>query len=110
MTENYREAPNKVVSAANGITYAYREVGVGPLPLVLLQHFRGNLDNWDPALVDELAVDRRVIAFDNAGVGGSSGATPNTIVQMANDAISAHIGLLRRTLALLGTSQTSFVA
>ena len=25
------------------------------MPLVLLQHFRGNLDNWDPALIDALA-------------------------------------------------------
>jgi hypothetical protein len=24
-------------------------------PLLCLQHFRGNLDNWDPALVDRLA-------------------------------------------------------
>ena len=37
------------------------------MPLVLLQHFRGNLDNWDPALIDALATDRRVVAFDNAG-------------------------------------------
>jgi hypothetical protein len=46
---------NKLVSAANGIDYAYRDTGPGAsggLPLVLLQHFRGNLDNWDPALID----------------------------------------------------------
>jgi len=24
---------------------------------VLLQHFTGNLDNWDAALIDELAVE-----------------------------------------------------
>ena len=47
------------------------------------QHFRGNLDNWDPALVDSLSVDRRVIAFDNGGVGGSSGTTPNNFEEMA---------------------------
>jgi hypothetical protein len=28
------------------------------VPLVLLQHFRGNLDSWDPALIDALAVPR----------------------------------------------------
>ena len=51
----YRTAPNRLVSAANGIDYAYREVGKETPALVLLQHFRGNLDNWDPALVDALA-------------------------------------------------------
>ena len=64
---------NKLVSAANGIDYAYRDTGPGAsggLPLVLLQHFRGNLDNWDPALIDALASTRRVIAFDNSGPSG----------------------------------------
>ena len=54
----------------------------------LLQHFRGNLGNWDPALIDALASARRVVTFDNAGVGGSSGTTPGTIEQMARDAIA----------------------
>jgi hypothetical protein len=44
----YSSLPNKLASAANGIDYAYRDAGEGPVPLVLLQHFRGNLDNWDP--------------------------------------------------------------
>ncbi len=68
-----RRAPNKLVSAANGVDYAYREAGDGGVPLVLLQHFRGNLDSWDPALIDALASGRRVVTFDNTGVGGSSG-------------------------------------
>jgi pimeloyl-ACP methyl ester carboxylesterase len=50
------------------------------VPLVLLQHFRGNLDNWDPALIEALAAARRVIAFDNARAGCSTGTTPNTAV------------------------------
>ena len=78
ITGEYLATPNRLVSAANGIDYAYREIGEGP-PLVLLQHFRGNLDNWDPALIDELASDRRVLTFDNAGVGGSTGTTPSSI-------------------------------
>jgi hypothetical protein len=44
--------PDKLVSAANGIDDAYREIGEDTVPLVLLQHFGGNLDNWDQALVD----------------------------------------------------------
>src|SRR6478672_9548651 len=87
-SSEYLAAPNRVVSAANRIDYAYRQVGEGTPALVLLQHFRGNLDNWDPALVDALARDRRVVTFDNAGVGESTGATPSTIAQMARDAIA----------------------
>ena len=84
----YSSLPNKLASAVNGIDYAYRDAGEGPVPLVLLQHFRGNLDNWDPALIDALASTRRVVAFDNAGVGGSTGTTPHVIEQMAHDAIA----------------------
>ena len=43
------ELPSKLISAANGIDYSYRDTGGSGVPLVLLQHFRGNLDNWDPA-------------------------------------------------------------
>src|SRR6478736_6823105 len=65
--------------AENAIEYSYRDLGRSDVPLVLLQHFRGNLDNWDPALVDALAANRRVITFDNAGVGATTGTTPNTV-------------------------------
>ena len=107
---SYSELPNNRISAQNGVIYAYRDAGEGDLPLVLLQHFRGNLDGWDPALVDDLAADRRVVAFDNAGVGGSSGTTPHRISEMARDAI-AFIDAMEFTLVdLLGFSIGSFVA
>jgi pimeloyl-ACP methyl ester carboxylesterase len=109
-TSEYLAAPNRVVSAENGIDYAYRQVGEGTPALVLLQHFRGNLDNWDPALVDALARDRRVVTFDNAGVGGSTGTTPNTIGQMARDAIAFLEALDLDAVDLLGFSIGSFVA
>jgi len=112
MTTGYSELPNEVVRAANGVDYAYRDTGAGQdgVPLVLLQHFRGNLDNWDPALIDTLAQARRVITFDNAGVGGSTGITPDTIEQMARDALAflAVMGFSRADL--LGFSIGSFVA
>ena len=106
----YSSLPNKLVSAVNGIDYAYRDAGEGPVPLVLLQHFRGNLDNWDPALVDALASTRRVVAFDNAGVGGSTGTTPHVIEQMAHDAIAFLTALELRQADILGFSIGSFVA
>ena len=107
---NYVAAPNRLVSAANAIDHAYREVGDGTAPLVLLQHFRGNLDNWDPALIDELGSARRVVTFDNAGVGGSAGTTPSTITQMARDAIAFLEAMEFDQVDLLGFSIGSFVA
>ena len=76
------------VTAENAIEYAYRDLGEGDVPLVLLQHFRGNLDNWDPALIDALAAERRVVPFDNVGVGATTGTTPNTVEAMAHGAIA----------------------
>ena len=111
MTKGYSELPNELVSAANGIDYAYRDTG-GDLavPLILFQHFRGNLDNWDPALIDALASTRRVVTFDNAGVGGSTGTTPDTIEQMARDAIAFLAAMEFGQADLLGFSIGSFVA
>jgi pimeloyl-ACP methyl ester carboxylesterase len=110
MTGSYSELPNQRVSAANGIQYAYREAGQGTVPLVLLQHFRGNLDNWDPALIDALAAARHVVTFDNAGVGGSTGTTPSTVEQMARDAIAFVAALGFGQADILGFSIGSFVA
>jgi pimeloyl-ACP methyl ester carboxylesterase len=115
VAQGYSALENQRISAANGISYAYRDTGsadgTGGVPLVLLQHFRGNLDNWDPALIDALAAPgRRVIAFDNAGVGGSTGTTPGTIGQMARDAIAFLAALDISQADLLGFSIGSFVA
>jgi len=110
MFKTYGDLPNERISGANGVDYAYRDTGGETMPLVLLQHFRGNLDSWDPALVDALAGNRRVITFDNAGVGGSSGTTPDTIGQMARDAIAFLAAMGLSQVDLLGFSIGSFVA
>jgi pimeloyl-ACP methyl ester carboxylesterase len=110
MVATYAELSNKVVRAANGVDYAYREAGGGTVPLVLLQHFRGNLDNWDPALIDLLASTRHVVTFDNTGVGGSTGTTPDTVPQMAHDAIAFLTAMGFEQADILGFSIGSFVA
>ena len=106
----YVDASTQRVTAGNGIEYAYRDLGESEVPLVLLQHFRGNLDNWDPALVDELAAERSVITFDNVGVGATTGTTPSTIEAMAHDAIAFLEALELQQVDLLGFSIGSFVA
>ena len=109
-TPSYVDSPTRRARAANGVEYAYRETGVGPEVLVLLQHCRGNLDHWDPALIDALAGSRRVVTFDNTGVGGSSGTTPSSVTQMARDALGFLEVLGPDRVDVLGFSLGSFVA
>jgi pimeloyl-ACP methyl ester carboxylesterase len=96
---------------AVGIDFAYRRFGsAAELPLVMLQHFRGNLDNWDPALTDALAAEREVILIDYAGVGSSTGEPSHTIASTARQMI-AFIGALGLDrIDLLGFSIGGFVA
>ncbi len=115
MLETVRQltAPNLHIQAASGVTYAYRRFGnrtTGALPLVCLVHYRGNLDNWDPMLVDTLATQREVILVDNAGVGGSSGSVPSSVTQMARDALAFVDALGLQTVDLLGFSIGGMVA
>jgi len=103
-------APTRYVEG-HGIRFAYRRLGPATgTPLVLLQHFSGNIDGWDPAVVNALAADRPVIAFDNAGVGRSTGQTPDNVAAMARDAV-AFINLLGLSeVDLLGFSLGGCVA
>ena len=103
-------APTLFVQA-NGVRFAYRSLGrANGTLLVLLQHFSGHMDSWDPAVVNGLARDRPVIVFDNTGVGKSSGATPDTVAQMAADARAFLSALELRTVDLLGYSLGGCVA
>jgi len=96
---------------ANGIRYAYRRFGKpGKLPLVFNQHFTGNLDNWDPAVLDGLAKDREVIIFDNAGVGASTGDVPTTFAGMATNAEAFIDALGLKKVDLLGFSIGGMIA
>jgi pimeloyl-ACP methyl ester carboxylesterase len=110
MEGKYTDAPTQRVSGANGVEYAYRDVGKDDVPLIALQHFRGNLDNWDPELIDALTSDRRVVTFNNVGVASSSGQTPNSIKAMAHGAISFIEAMGFEKADLLGFSIGSFVA
>src|ERR1700720_334013 len=88
MTSHHNTAPTQFVEA-NRTRFAYRRFG-NPFdtPVVLLQHFMGNLDNYDPAITDALATGREVILTDNAGIGLSTGAAPETVAGMARDVAS----------------------
>ncbi|HWU46121.1 MAG TPA: alpha/beta hydrolase [Humibacter sp.] len=85
---SYAKAPTGKVTA-DGVTYAYRELGPkGGIPVVFFVHLAATLDNWDPRIIDPIAKNRHVIAFDQRGVGASTGRVPATIESMADDAYS----------------------
>jgi pimeloyl-ACP methyl ester carboxylesterase len=108
----YIDTPNRTAEANPGVTYAYRRCGPAGSrpPLLLLQHFRGTLDSWDPALIDALAAEREVITFDNAGVGLSSGTTPNTIRQTALDTMAFLRAIDVPQVDVLGHSMGGYTA
>jgi len=83
---SYAKAPGRTVTAG-GVTYAYRELGPkGAVPVVFFVHLAATLDNWDPRIIDPIAKEHHVIAFDNRGVGASSGKVPDSVEAMADDA------------------------
>ncbi len=106
----FKNAPNKTVDV-NGVPFAYRESGQkADIPIVLLHHLTAVLDDWDPKLVDGLAAEHYVIAFDNRGVGESGGSTPASVAETARDAVAFIRALGLNKVDLLGFSLGGFVA
>src|SRR4051812_1039888 len=108
--DTHHNAPTRFVEA-DGIRFAYRRFG-NPIgtPIVLLQHFMGNLDNYDPTITDALAAGREVILTDNAGVGLSTGQAPDSVAGMARDAASLIDALGLDHVDLFGFSMGGQVA
>ncbi|MFK8906396.1 alpha/beta fold hydrolase [Streptomyces sp. YS-3] len=107
---SYKNAPTRSVSV-QGVNFAYRQLGPDDgVPLILLNHLSAVLDNWDPRVVDGLAARRRVITYDNRGVGASGGSTPDTIEAMARDTVLFIRALGFDQVDLLGLSMGGFIA
>jgi pimeloyl-ACP methyl ester carboxylesterase len=70
-------------AAADGAKIAYETRGAGP-PLVLVHGITESHHAWDP-LIDELALDARVIAVDLRGHGESERRPPFDAFTMADD-------------------------
>src|SRR5438046_10756577 len=89
----WEQTPTQSI-AVGGVEFAYRQLGPDTgVPVVFLTHLAAVLDNWDPRVADGIAARHRVIAFDNRGVGASTGSTPTTIEEMASAAVSFIRGL-----------------
>lgn len=103
-TTSYSEVKNQFLKVG-AVQYAYRVTGNKKgTPLVLLMHTRGNMDSWDPKLVDLLAKERLVITFDNQGVGLTGGKAPQTFEEMAVDATAFIQALGYKQIDLLAFS------
>jgi pimeloyl-ACP methyl ester carboxylesterase len=109
-TTSHQDAPSKTVEVG-GTSFAYRDLGPRTeTPVIFLNHLAAVLDNWDPRVVDGIASQRRVITFDNRGVGASEGRTPSSIAEMAKDAVAFIRALGFDQVDLLGFSMGGFVA
>ena len=103
-------AQDTPMAAVGDIEVAYRVAGAGE-PLVLIMGFGGTQDAWDPALLDALAANYRVITFDNRGMGGTT-ATPGpfSIPQFADDTAGLLDALGIERAHVLGFSMGGFIA
>jgi pimeloyl-ACP methyl ester carboxylesterase len=111
-TGSHLTAPNRSAEV-DGATLVYRRFGhqrPDAPPLVCLQHFRGNLDFWDPILIDRIAVDREVILLANRGVGASTGVVPDNVTDMARDVLRFVNALGLPQIDLLGFSLGGYIA
>ena len=97
---------------AGGVDFAYRELGVhhGGTPVVFLVHLAAVLDNWDPRIMDGIAAKHHVVAFDNRGVGASSGSPSDSVEQMASDAIAFIEAMGFAQVDLFGLSMGGMIA
>lgn len=106
----WRDVPTRKVDVG-GVPFAYRELGPdSSVPVIFLHHLMAVLDDWDPRVMDGIAAHRRVIAFDNRGVGASGGSVPPTLDDMARDAIAFIRALGFKQVDLLGFSLGGGVA
>jgi len=112
MTDTHLTAPTRFVSV-DGARLAYRRWGnaaAGQPPLLMLQHFRGGMDHWDPLMTDGLAEGREVILYNGRGIASSDGTPRTRIEDMADDAAAFVRALVLEQVDLLGFSLGGFQA
>lgn len=106
----YRDVQTRSISAG-GVNFTYRELGPkGGTPVVFFVHLAGNMDNWDPRIIDVIARDHHVVTFDNRGIGSSSGQTPDNMEAMADDADSFVRAMGFQKIDIFGFSLGGMVA
>ncbi|MDR7150508.1 pimeloyl-ACP methyl ester carboxylesterase [Hydrogenophaga palleronii] len=108
---SWKTVPTQTITAG-GVDYTYREMGQqhGGTPVVFLVHLAAVLDNWDPRIMDGIAAKHHVIAFNNRGIGSSSGSPANSMEEMADDTITFIKAKGLKQVDLLGFSMGGMVA
>jgi pimeloyl-ACP methyl ester carboxylesterase len=108
--DTHETAPTQFVQVGD-VRFAYRRFGrPGGLPLLLLNYFAANMDDWDPKVTNGFAAERDVILVDNAGVGSSSGETPSTVAAMTKDCVDFCRALGLKRLDVVGFSLGGMIA
>ena len=106
----WKDAPTKSVNVV-GTKFVYRDLGLdSEVPVIFLNHLGAELDRWDPRVVDGIAKRRRVIVFNNRGIGGSEGKTPVSVEAMARDAVAFIRSLGFSQVDLFGFSLGGFIS
>ncbi|MFD0441350.1 alpha/beta fold hydrolase [Streptomyces chartreusis] len=104
------QAKNLTVEGPSA-TFTYRRMGPrSGIPLVLVHRFRGTVDWWDPEFLDLLATNHDVIAFDNIGVGYTTGDPRDSLGGFTEGVIEFIEALGLPQVDLLGWSLGGIVA
>jgi len=99
-----------VVEIGTGTALAVETVGAGE-PLLLVQGMSGHAGMWGAELVDDLARDFQVVAYDHRGIGESARADdPFTIADLADDAAALLTALGVESAHVMGISMGGMVA
>jgi pimeloyl-ACP methyl ester carboxylesterase len=86
MSNDRHETARTQFVQVEDVRFAYRRFGQrGGLPLLFLNYFAANMDDWDPNVTNGFAAVREVVLFDNAGARSSTGETPSTVAAMTTD-------------------------
>jgi pimeloyl-ACP methyl ester carboxylesterase len=99
--------------AVDDIEIAYRVFGEdrGSVPLVMIMGYGGLMEMWPISIIESLAQTRRVIVFDNRGMGYSTSTDKDySIALFAEDTYGFIDALGIESADVLGWSMGSFIA
>ena len=111
MSNDMHETARTQLVQVGDVRFAYRRFGRrGGLPLLFLNYFAANMDDWDPKVTNGFAAEHEVILFDNAGVGSSTGDTPSSVSAMTKDCVDFCRALDLKRFDILGFSLGGMIA
>jgi pimeloyl-ACP methyl ester carboxylesterase len=110
-TMNFKNVKIQSINVG-GTDFFYRTLGDNnsAIPIIFLNHLSATMDDCDPVIMDGLATEHQIICFDNRGIGATKGTTPQTVQEMATDAIAFIKALGYEKVDLLGFSLGGFIS